>query len=575
MAMLPLRDRVRDRTLDDLQAPMSQVLAETAREALLFSPLSSIRRSRDLIEAERGPISLGGLVRGEGLFGEPDTPLLSADDARDRVREAGLALDIPDDGIREGALDILMERKRDEMRRQDIFARAPAGIGAAGARFGVSLAASMTDPVNIAAAFVPVVGPGRYSAMLANATGRAGRAGVRARVGATEGAAGAILVEPIVLGAARMEQADYDLSDTFMNIAIGSVLGVGLHTGAGFVSDAVRGAPQLPEARMPRILDSVAPETREAAIRSTVSQAVSGRRIDVEPILRLDPRYTELMAGTALGRAETGAQGLDAFLAGQQAAPAQQAPQSPLVAALTREGEARVHPNREAAERALQRAEQREPRGLEVAEVEGGFVLARPSDLDPVRRPDGGVQAFASERAARRAADTVPGFRGAEPVPLGGGQWGLARGSEADIAAARARPDAVRFAEGEDRSAGASMRAMEEARQAEAKARFDRSFREAMESARASFRPENKRLYDAEAINAGNARIAEVRNREDGDIARTELQDTLDELNALARNIDDPDVVQRELGQFDDLAQTAEAYGAAVRAAAVCGLRRG
>lgn len=575
MVMLPLRDRVRDRTLDDLQAPLGQVLAETAREALLFSPLSSIRRSRDLIEAERGPIQLGGLFRGEGLFGEPETPVLTADDARSRVKEAGLALDIPDDGIREGALDILMERKRDEMRRQDIFARAPGGIGTAGARFGVSLAASMTDPINIAAAFVPIVGPGRYSAMLANAGSRAGRAGVRARVGAAEGAAGALLVEPIVLGAARLEQSDYDLSDTFMNIAIGSVLGVGLHTGAGFVSDAVRGAPQLPEARMPRILDEVAPETREAAIRSGVSQAVSGRRIDVEPLLRLDPRYNELLAGTALARAESGTQGLDAFLAGQQAASAPQAPQSPLVAALTREGDARVHPTREAAERAMQRAERRESRGLEVAEVEGGFVLARTSDLEPVRRPDGGVQTFQSERAARRSADTVPGFRGAEPIPLGRGQWGLVRGSEADIAAARARPDAVRFADGQDRSAGASMRAVDEASQAEAQARFNRSLREAIESAKASFRPENKRLYDAEAIVAGEARIAEVRNREDADIARQELDDTLAELDALARNIDEPDVVQRELGQFDELAQTAQSYGAAVRAAAACGLRRG
>src|SRR3546814_8272942 len=69
----------------------------------------------------------------------PDSPLLSADDARARLKEQGLvgALTVPDEGIRSRALDILMERKTDERRRQDVLNRAPSGFLPGPARPGV------------------------------------------------------------------------------------------------------------------------------------------------------------------------------------------------------------------------------------------------------------------------------------------------------------------------------------------------------------------------------------------------------------------------------------------------------
>lgn len=169
-------------------------------------------------------------------------PRLTREEAQQRVAEAGVKLDIPESSYTPEALDMLIERKRDEMRRQDILARAPGGFVQGGLRFGVGLAASIIDPLNVASAFIPVVGPARYAGMLERAgAGALARAGVRARVGAIEGFAGAAALEPLVYFGRTQMQDDYDMSDSLLNLAFGTVLGGGLHVAAGRVSDWARG----------------------------------------------------------------------------------------------------------------------------------------------------------------------------------------------------------------------------------------------------------------------------------------------------------------------------------------------
>lgn len=169
-------------------------------------------------------------------------PRLTREDAQQRVAEAGVKLDIPESSYTPEALDMLIERKRDEVRRQDILARAPGGALQGTLRFGVGLAASIIDPLNVASAFIPVVGPARYAGMLERAgAGALARAGVRAQVGAVEGFAGAAALEPLVYFGRTQMQDDYDMSDSLLNLAFGTVLGGGLHVAAGRVSDWARG----------------------------------------------------------------------------------------------------------------------------------------------------------------------------------------------------------------------------------------------------------------------------------------------------------------------------------------------
>lgn len=167
---------------------------------------------------------------------------LAPEDAQAAIKTAGVKLDVPEGSYTQEALDMLIARKQDEMRRQDILARAPGGFWQGASRFGVGLAASMLDPLNIASAFVPVVGQARYATLLEQAgTGALARAAIRTRVGALEGAAGAAMLEPgVYLGRTQM-QDDYGMADSLLNVAFGTVLGGGLHVVGGRARDYFRG----------------------------------------------------------------------------------------------------------------------------------------------------------------------------------------------------------------------------------------------------------------------------------------------------------------------------------------------
>ena len=201
----------------------SEVLRETFAQTFEENPIAAMVRAKELREDYRNENKL------------------DAETARQRLADRGMEKDIKisDAGISEAALNTLMFRKGIERRRQEIFAQAEGGLAQDAARLGVGLATSLVDPVNVATAFIPVVSQSRYLNWLGRAGGAVGRTGVRAGVGAIEGVAGAAMLEPIIAGSRRYEQADYDMADSLLNIAFGGVFGSGLHAVGGAVSDGV------------------------------------------------------------------------------------------------------------------------------------------------------------------------------------------------------------------------------------------------------------------------------------------------------------------------------------------------
>lgn len=261
----------------------------------MYSPLSSLNRMSELDQllANKPPEPMHGrftegLPRGQGF-----TPSrqVGADEARQRVARAHVDLKIPDAGIPEAALDELISRKQQERMREFVISQAPKGFVPGALRMGAAIGASMLDPINIAASFIPVVGPTRYAAALERAGGVLGRAGVRAGVGALEGVVGQAAVEPIVYTAAQAEQADYDLTDSVLSIAMGTIMGAGLHVGAGAIGDALgRGRPWQaaePTGKVPERITRWSADERAGVGRTAVAQAVSGRKIDIEPLVEL------------------------------------------------------------------------------------------------------------------------------------------------------------------------------------------------------------------------------------------------------------------------------------------------
>lgn len=266
--------------LDDVVTGQFDAAEAAFDQAMFENPTSAARRIGELNEAERGTVEMQAYP----AYGiperraEPETPLLTAEQARARIKEEGLDLTVEDSGIRAGALDILIERKREEVKRKLILDNAPAST--IPVQLLAGFGASVLDPINVASAFVPIVGEARYASMLARAgTSVAARAAVRAQVGAVEGAVGAALVEPLVLYASAQDQSDYGAVDSLLNVAFGSVMGGGLHSAGGYISDVRRGT----------LLDSVKAES--PAITGQAPAKISPQqfalRVDEDPMLAL------------------------------------------------------------------------------------------------------------------------------------------------------------------------------------------------------------------------------------------------------------------------------------------------
>ncbi|KAA0020719.1 hypothetical protein F0A16_02720 [Salinicola corii] len=222
------------RTLLDLPSTTGDAFEAGFDDAFADNPGTSVVRIAELSAANNGFewTSPSTWFDGQG----PDR--MPASEARQKVKGLGLeGISIPDQGITSDALDILVDRHRAELARNQMLARSESSM--VPQVFG-GLAATFVDPLNIAAAFIPIVGEARYASLVARQTSALGRAGARAGVGAIEGAAGAALLEPLPLFAANQDQTEYGLSDSLTNIAFGGILGGGLHSAGGAISDAVR-----------------------------------------------------------------------------------------------------------------------------------------------------------------------------------------------------------------------------------------------------------------------------------------------------------------------------------------------
>jgi GNAT superfamily N-acetyltransferase len=181
-----------------------------------------------------------------GIESRKLSPMVAPDDAKQRVKDAGIEGQVPlnqyPSGMRSDTLQILIDANVAKMRRQTIIQQADGWAP----QLGGMLVGSLIDPVNVASAFIPVVGEARYAQLLARAGGTLGRTGIRLGVGAAEGAVGAAVVEPLIYAGQQQWRNDYDAYDSLLNIAGGAGFGALLHGSAGLAKD-VFGRPIAPE----------------------------------------------------------------------------------------------------------------------------------------------------------------------------------------------------------------------------------------------------------------------------------------------------------------------------------------
>lgn len=298
-------------TLSDIGYSRGDVLSATAELVWDESPLNSVVESIGLLQAK----NLSGAER------------LSQNEALAEIGKQNLSIDIPEEGINRPALQILMNRERERIKRDHVFANRQddPGFGAALQQLGVGLAVSVVDPLNIATALVPTLGIAKLAKMSDTVAGAVKAAPARTAIG--EAVAGAALAEAIVLPAQNYLQSDYDLYDSLLNVGMGTFMAAGVQGIArAYNASAMARAERKLQIRsemengVQKVLTEViekgrtvresvetidrrptdptmeltdkflnaSTETKDAVFRALMMRAVQGKDLDIDAILNAD-----------------------------------------------------------------------------------------------------------------------------------------------------------------------------------------------------------------------------------------------------------------------------------------------
>ena len=253
---------VHDQYFDNARAGTLDVLGATFEETLYYNPANALGR---IVEQKLTRGRQGRTLTREEYFDS------------EHFRE-GVSVD--DEGITEGLAKLLAERHDERESFKTTLSRSRGGFGLTAAQFGVALGGSILDPLNIASAFIPSVAFARTATLASKikspvkVAGQqlAGKTtGSRFATGTMDGAIGAAVVEPLVFGAAALEDDDdYTLMDSFLNIALGSALGGGLHAGFGKISDRINKLPA---------------STRDTLQRASIAQVGDNQEVNLSVLI--------------------------------------------------------------------------------------------------------------------------------------------------------------------------------------------------------------------------------------------------------------------------------------------------
>jgi len=222
---LNINNTAQETGYDQYKTNLFETLGAVAKDNWNYNPVISLMTYGDVVEAEKESRVL-------------DIEPVDRNVLNERYKDLGLYFERDE---YQSVVNVMVRQKELELERQSIIQRGPKGswnplsggfyVGAAKLATGIGV--SFLDPINIGVSFIPVFGQTNFARVAAATSFRTARL---AR-GAVEGAVGATLVEPIIYGVAQRVKADYDLVDSFMNIGFGSVIGGGLHVGAGKLKD--------------------------------------------------------------------------------------------------------------------------------------------------------------------------------------------------------------------------------------------------------------------------------------------------------------------------------------------------
>lgn len=247
---------LRNQYHDFAKAGTLDVLGATLDETLYYNPLNALDR---LAEQKLGSGREGRTISQEEW-------------RRSDFYRPGI--EVGDEGITTGLATLLADRYDERADFQSTLSRSRGGIGLGAAQFGVGIAGSFVDPLNIASVFIPSVGAARFASLSA----RYGAGRSKIATGVVDGAIGAAVIEPVVIGAAVAEQdRDYNLMDSFLNVAVGAGLGGSINALTGGISSFGRYTRQRRLARLKAV-------EADQAQRISIKQVMNDEEVNLSPI---------------------------------------------------------------------------------------------------------------------------------------------------------------------------------------------------------------------------------------------------------------------------------------------------
>ena len=284
---LNVNETAQESGYDQYKTSFREVLGATYEETINFNPAYRLYKSYQISDAKNQSEE-------EGI--EP----VSKSELNKKYADLGLFFENDE---YQSVVDIMVDQKKEERERQSILERGPQGswnpfsggfyVGAA--KLAVGIGGSFLDPINIGASFIPVFGQARFAQLAARTTLPKARA-IR---GAVEGSFGAAVVEPIVYSSAKQVQADYGIVDSFLNIGFGTILGTGLHVGAGKLKD-IRTARKFQEQLIKNKKDLDAGTGGEPELNLYKQYYPENSDIMMK-LEKTDPRTRELLLKKAIG----------------------------------------------------------------------------------------------------------------------------------------------------------------------------------------------------------------------------------------------------------------------------------
>lgn len=253
----------------DLQSQLSPSIGRTYSQAYNFDVLEGFT---------------GAMVKQHALNNANTGEKLSVDQLRKEYTDGLVNFDRP---LTRVQAELIRNRKREELQRQDIWQRAEGWATASGVT--ASLAAGVVDPVGMAVglAVAPAKGIqalGGLRAMAASSS-LAYRTLGTAGLTAVDAAIGNAVLEPYNLYSHQQYYADYTMADSLANVVFGGVLGGAVGGGAVVLG---RGLSHVGK-WTPEWLRGKQEATHETSLHTAVAQVLDGRPVQVEPILRSDP----------------------------------------------------------------------------------------------------------------------------------------------------------------------------------------------------------------------------------------------------------------------------------------------